>query len=783
MESDIKKFHFDPTNPIKISEWNFYGNPSSDSPFSLSYYGGHLIRQYKRNDGKFTIHSNSGSISVPMFNIKVYKNIINFCGLIDGTILYLFEDGTIQIRTPTNQILFDYPGLNESIITASYHTHEYIVFTDSRSIFCYNFNTNELNSITSFCDFEIKFIIPIDINSNRYIVASSKDLYLIQEYSTPILLRQYKDTIINTIPNFESTNYAVITTQNIYFLDSQNSGCNVLSLPKNSQFFAWISESIFVIGTDHQIITIENYQISKIIDVGTICTLFRDIDCVRIYASSGFYVMMKEPNEITKALSGNISSYLYKSYFYHEQADIKAYYEIEYTNHRDNAYEHSNAVNDLLRAGLASITIENQEQLLKLAAYAKTLAITGNAREFSETIEQLQMRNTLNNPNIGFFLTDQMFQLSKEYIVQRMNNLRMYSFATQICKYFGVSESEIAEKWAMDEILLHKGSNLDVVIEKLRKYNDIRYELIAEIAFTAKLLPNDITKLIREIPFPQQRVNLLLRIDPKLAEEECKTTKDGAAILAFMMSREKSARLQLMSNDRIFADQMLASFRYSFESNVEAEVKDPMFSMLSPKKRGEPKPAFTSPLLTDEAVLTEMGSEGYGKRTVPLAFANSAFSSKNVVFELQYELNKITKNMTYENQNAPTMSPRQCLEEAYARNDNTAAAEIAAKFGFTREVAAKIKARTFIRRRNLEKLDAMTRTLDGGLTWLFLASECAEEGLMDEAVRYLKRAEGDGRWQVVRRFGLWDVGAQMAAAAGKTELMQEFSRYCRTTTK
>ena len=188
-----------------------------------------------------------------------------------------------------------------------------------------------------------------------------------------------------------------------------------------------------------------------------------------------------------------------------------------------------------------------QKQLLKAAAFGKSVLDLYNSDDFVDMCELLRVLNAVRFYDIGLPISyDQFIRLTPERLVKRLINRSEYLLALRISDYLRLPTERIYVHWASQKVRLSSDNDEEtcrIIVEKLNGKVFVSYEEIARAAFDegrAQLA----TGLLNQEPRAGKQVPLLLNMEEdSIALDKAIESGDTDLVLYVLLQMKKKMPL------------------------------------------------------------------------------------------------------------------------------------------------------------------------------------------------------------------------------------------------
>ncbi|KAI9667430.1 MAG: hypothetical protein M1821_000245 [Bathelium mastoideum] len=205
------------------------------------------------------------------------------------------------------------------------------------------------------------------------------------------------------------------------------------------------------------------------------------------------------------------------------------------------------AVDVCIKAAGHEYRIPSQKQLLKAAAFGKSILDLYNSDDFVDMCELLRVLNAVRFYEVGLPISyDQFVRLSPERLVKRLINRSEYLLALRISEYLRLPTEKVYVHWASQKVRLSSNNDQEtcrVIVDKLKGKASISYEEIARAAFDegrARLA----TELLNQEPRAGKQVPLLLNMEEdSIALDKAIESGDTDLILYVLLHMKKKMPL------------------------------------------------------------------------------------------------------------------------------------------------------------------------------------------------------------------------------------------------
>ncbi|KAI4173957.1 MAG: hypothetical protein LQ343_002725 [Gyalolechia ehrenbergii] len=228
------------------------------------------------------------------------------------------------------------------------------------------------------------------------------------------------------------------------------------------------------------------------------------------------------------------------------------------------------AVGTCVQAAGHEFDVHWQKQLLKAAAFGKSVLDLYSSDDFVDMCEMIRIFNAIRDYKIGLPISyDQYRCLTSEKLIQRLINRREYLLAVRLSDYLRLPANKIHVHWAIRKV---RNSNEDedticsTVVGKLNDKPGISFEVIARAAYDegrshlATQLLNHETRAGKQVPL------LLSMEEDEIALD--KALESGDTDLVFFVLLQLKKKLPLASFFRFLTNRPVAT------AIVESSARD-----------------------------------------------------------------------------------------------------------------------------------------------------------------------------------------------------------------
>ena len=237
------------------------------------------------------------------------------------------------------------------------------------------------------------------------------------------------------------------------------------------------------------------------------------------------------------------------------------------------------AVSSCVQAAGQEYSVHWQKQLLKAAAFGKSVLDLYSSDDFVDMCEKLRVLNAVRDYRIGLPLTLQQYQrLTPEGLIQRLTNRRAYQLAIRLSEFLRIPLNKIYVHWACQKV---RNSTSDedtishAVVAKLSSKRGISFETIARTAYDEGR-SHLATQLLNHESRAGKQVPLLLSME----EDEIaldKALESGDTDLVFFVLLHLKKKMPLAAFFRVLTNRPVATALV--ESSAASQDQDLLKSL------------------------------------------------------------------------------------------------------------------------------------------------------------------------------------------------------------
>ena len=772
--SKLRAVFIQATTPIKMMDFDPYDITRQSATFIPGYLGGPLLKIKNGINHIFELYKNNGKKLNVITSFPFKKNVSLSVLAPNGTIYFLFNDGSISIYRPNGKLLKTLPGKeNVELICFSNCYHGISFVTNDNVVHFVSFESEqETKTINLPPDKTPQCIVLQSFLNYIFLVACDENIYNLSSGGVLTHMHSFdkqKEHITDIYSCLESHSFAVRTSNlngdkfNIFInqVKRNSTAKSIQNLEMNVYQGAWVSPEVFVFSCNSEekrLYVLSNLQLTICDYPKKVLCIFQDMGCVRIYSDKEVF-MMQEPKDCLLDLFLDSSVKLADGFEIYKQGDIK------FMNQIKNIIN-ERTINSYIIAAKESIVKEHQIYLMSLASFARNYSVDLCADQFAETIQYIQLVNTLNSDDVGMCFPTSICDTIVKYLFDRLMNSKQYSVAEDILHYLDdITETDIATRWAEDKIF--ENYDIDKITKVLDSYPDVDYTRIVHAAIEKNMVQQKTIYLAMKIKNPKQRVLILYDINPIQAESAALESKDGAAIIAYLSKKREN----IVSSKDFQRNPLLVNHFMSFQKyKLAKELEELREQKKHYSDKITPVPSSLKLLLpchdnlnnrnalNDIAVSSMFAYNDYGKNIDDIAFARRALKGSNYELWLEHQqkmLDKLGDNGV-SHMRGPTLSPRQYIELCFINNMDNIAKSIADNFKFSDEQVEFIRIHGYIKKEKWDLLENYTRTEPKHLKWEGVAAELARAQYKDKALRIAQLIKGNKFFELMEEFQYWE---------------------------